>query len=619
MAKSVSEVRALWDRTKMRYVTRDYAMQAVYDVRNGRLNKVFPDLFPSGPLDKGIVANMVDVAARDLAEVIAPIPAFNCTSPSMVSDRAKAFAEKRQRIVTDYVIHSKIQKQMFTAADRYVTYGFVPLMVEIDAEHKKPRITFMNSMGCYPTYDRWGNVQSIFFCGIWTRDEVIARWPDSEGYLRRPDFMGGGGSDLVEVLRYHDKDVDYLFLPGSSEAAPFTLEEVKNPLGKVMARIVRRPGLDDDFQRGQFDDVLALQVAKHRLALLSLDAATKAVQAPIVMPPDTTEIAFGPDATLRTMNPGEVRRLALDLPQGAFAMTQEIDADLRLGSRYPDARTGNVGGSIVTGRGVEALMSGFDTQIRTAQSMFADAFIDAMALALELHEKIYPDTRLDIRGNDNGTPYSISYVPSKDIAGDYVVDVQYGLMAGLDPNRALVFGLQARGDELISRDFMRRNMPFSLNPTEEQAKIDMEKLREAGFQGLAAYVQSIPVMAENGVDPTSAIQKLVQVIQGRAHGKPIEECLAAAFAPTPPPGVESPGAEAQPVPGSPDQAPPGGGGGGMPPYGLNATGLLQGVPPGQQGQAPGGRPTVQSLLAGITGAGAPNLAATIQRRRGVNA
>jgi len=25
--------------------------------------------------------------------------------------------------------------------------------------------------------------------------------------------------------------------------------------------------------------------------------------------------------------------------------------------------------------------------------------------------------------------------------------------AGLDPNRALVFGLQARGDKLISRDF----------------------------------------------------------------------------------------------------------------------------------------------------------------------
>ena len=611
--RELSEIRGMYDRIRSRNANRDQAMRNVYLVRSGKLNMVFPDLFPEGPFSEGIVANMVDVAARDLSEVIAPLPAFNCASSSMVSDRAKRFAEKRSRIVNDIVFHSKLQKQMYTAADRYVTYGFVPAMVEIDEEAKKPRIHFFDSVGSYPVYDRWGELTAIFMAGTWSRDELIARYPDARSFLNNPGY----GNELVEVIRYHDKDTDFLFVPGA-QSQTYVLESATNPVGKCLARMVRRPGLDDDMSRGQFDDVLALQVAKHRFTLLSLDAATKAVQAPLVVPPDITEMAIGPDATIRTMNPEKVRRVDLNVPTNTFAMTSELDMDIKLGSRYPESRTGNVGGSIVTGRGVQELQGGFDTQIRTAQAMFAGALTELMMLALEVQETVYPNVTHEVRGNDNGTPFAITYTASKDIAGDYTVDVQYGLMAGLDPNRALVFGLQARGDELISRDFMRRNMPFALNATEEEQKIDMEKLREAGFQALAGYAQSIPILAQNGMDPSPVIQKLVYVIDGRAKGKPFEELLSEAFAPPPaPPGVESTGAET-PATGSPDQAPPGGSPGPEVPFGMNAMGGLQGVAQGQAGEAAGGRPTVESLLAGITGSGQPNLAASVNRRRGVN-
>lgn len=57
-------------------------------------------------------------------------------------------------------------------------------------------------------------------------------------------------------------------------------------------------------------------------------------------------------------------------------------------------------------------------------------------------------------------------------------------MAGLDPNRALVFGLQARGDKLISRDFLRRQMPFSFNATQKEEKVDAEDLRDAMKQAM---------------------------------------------------------------------------------------------------------------------------------------
>ncbi len=43
------------------------------------------------------------------------------------------------------------------------------------------------------------------------------------------------------------------------------------------------------------------------------------------------------------------------------------------GTRYPEGRQGVSQGSIVTGRGVEALMGGFDTQVKTAQQVLAEA------------------------------------------------------------------------------------------------------------------------------------------------------------------------------------------------------------------------------------------------------
>lgn len=47
------------------------------------------------------------------------------------------------------------------------------------------------------------------------------------------------------------------------------------------------------------------------------------------------------------------------------------------------------------------------------------------------------------------------------------------------------------------------------------------------------------------------------------------------------------------------------------------TGLMRNVAPGQAGQAPGGRPDLSVMLAGLTGAGNPTMSASVQKRRRV--
>jgi hypothetical protein len=53
-------------------------MRDVLSVRQGDLSKVYPSMF-SEDYPKPLVANFIDVAARDLAEGMAPLPSFNCS------------------------------------------------------------------------------------------------------------------------------------------------------------------------------------------------------------------------------------------------------------------------------------------------------------------------------------------------------------------------------------------------------------------------------------------------------------------------------------------------------------------------------------------------------------
>jgi len=601
MPLSIDEIKNTYDRYRKSFDDRDQRMSQVLLVRQGKMRDVYPDLFPDGPFENPIVANMVDIAARDLAEVIAPLPSFSCTSTSMVSEDKRKKADKRGEIVNGIVNFSDLQSQMFTAADRYVTYGFVSAQVEIDVDENMPRIKFFDSIGSYPVIDRYGRVTCFFQRMLKPTEELMAKYPEIAHLI----YDKNTSSSMSEIIRYHDKDQDLIFMPNRNN---LVLDRAQNLMGEVMIRVVQRPSIDDQ-SRGQFDDVLAIQVAKARYALLALEAATKSVQAPIAMPQDANELALGPDAIMRSSKPNEIRRVPLDLPANVFAQSQILESELRLGSRFPEARTGNSDASIITGQGVKALMGGFDTQIKTAHSMFARAFTELLALCLKVDEKIFANQEKELRGVYNGTPYDIKYKPSRDIAGDYTVDVQYGLMAGLDPNRALVFGLQARGDKLISRDFLRRQMPFSFNATSEEQKVETEELRDAMKQAIASYAQAIPALASQGQDPSDILRKLSYVISERQKGTAIEIAIQKAFQPEVPAPAAAP-ASVSPTSGMPGEAPAGGAG--ELPMGMSETGRMQGVAPGQL--APGGRPDVQSLLASLGARGDANLQATVARR-----
>jgi hypothetical protein len=591
----VSDYAERFDAIKKRNGERDKRMREVALVRAGHAEQVFPGLFPEGMWSRPIVANLIDVVAKDLSEQIGVIPTITATGDSALDESARTKADKRTKILNYYIASSKLATGLIRAADQFITYGFVPLRVEPNLKDQRPHIHVESADGAYYDIDRFGNV--LVYCHTFRRKagDLAAMFPEqADKILKKGMFGQTDPSTLIEVVRWYDEKNSVMFVPDRSDVV---LVKVPNLTGRVPVAIAQRPSLDGE-SRGQFDDVLPVYAAKARLALLMLEATQKSVEAPLALPQDVTQLSIGPDAVIRSNSPEKIRRIPLDVPQYSFAENNLLSEELRFGTRFPESRAGQADGSIVTGQGVKALQAAFDSQVKTAQSIVGEALGEALSIALEVDEAYFPNVSKDVSGVANGSQYQLKYKPSSDIKGKYGVNIEYGLMAGLDPNRALVFALQARGDKLISRSFTRRHLPISLNASEEERAIDMEEMRDSLKAGVASLAAAIPQMAAQGQDPTQIIERLATVIAERKKGTALEDAVAKAF--------EPPKVKAQPQ--AAQQMDPLGGG--VNPAGLEQIAPEQGPVDNEAMPAP---PPMQRLLAGLTGTGRPVMSGMVSR------
>jgi len=581
---------------------RDQRQRDVHDVRSGDVDTVMPGAMPDA-WPKPIIANMIDTAARDMAEVMGTMPSINCASGVITTDKAKKFSGKRTKIANAYVQSSQLPAgQQVTFCDYYNTFGLGVYIVEPDFEEKVPRIRIENPMGIYPEIDLYGRVKS--YTKVW-RDEAInlvAKFPHLLRVLQSNETGGqevGWSHREIEIVKYCDPDQITMYLPNHGNQV---VDMMPNPMGRVYVSIAKRPGYDQEV-RGAFDDAIWVQLAKARMALLGMEATEKAVRAPLIVPRDVQKMTFGDDAIIRTDNPQGVMYPTRDIPQYAFQEGSLLDMEARQAMRSPEVRSGNIDASIITGRGVQALMGGFNTVITTGQSVISQALAKAIELCFEMDEKLWPNEQKIVTGVVQGTPFEENYVPRKDINGSYMTDVTYGFAAGQDPARAIVALLQLRGDQLVSRDFVQRQLPMDLDVVQLQTQIDNEQFTDALKQGIMGYMQSILPMAQQGqIDPVDALQKMGKLIEEREKGTSVHDAVLKVFKPKPQAAAQA----ADPLAalmgaaggGQPGQAPPGGS-----------------TAPGGAGQPQGF--DMMSLLAGLTGKGEATMSARTQRQTGI--
>jgi len=598
MARAYEEIKDRVESLRRASAERDARWNNVYSVRSGDTDTVMPGSMPEA-WPKPIVANLIDTSARDMAEVMGAMPSINCSAGTLVTDKSKKFSSKKTKIANYYVQCSGLDAgRQVTAADHYTTYGQVIYSIEADFEKKRPHIRVENPMGTYIERDMFGRVKS--HTKVWVEQAIhlVNKFPQLLRVLQSNNDRQSGGQGWaerkIEVVKYCDADQIVMYLPQHGEQVVSSME---NPLGKVYISVGYRPSYDREI-RGAFDDAIWVQLAKARMALLGLEATEKTVRAPLAVPRDVQKMTFGDDAVIRTDNPDKIRRVGIDVPSAAFQEGQMLEQELRVGTRTPEARSGNMDASIITGRGVQALMGGFNTVISTGQTVLSEALSTAIELCFEMDEKLWPKEKKTVRGTVQGTPFEETYVPAKDIDGDYTVDVTYGFAAGQDPARAIVGLLQLRGDQLISRDFFQRQLPMSIDVQQMQVQIDNEQMVDAIKQGMMGYAQAIPQMALQGQDPVEALKRLADMIKLREKGDSIQDAVLKVFTPK-----EAPAGAPQ----NPMEALLAGAGGGAP------AGAQPNASPSGQPGAPQGM-DLQSMLAGLTSGGEATMSTRTQRQ-----
>jgi hypothetical protein len=589
---------------KRHYAERDARHQTVYDTRTQKIENIMPGSLPDA-WPKPITANAIDIAARQLAENLAPLPSINCASGVTTSDRAKRFVAKKTKVAYHYVIDSRLKPAMPQACDWYLTYGSMPIVVEADFKAGGPRLRFDNPKGSYPQFDLWGQVVSYTKVFREEAQSLAAKFPEhTEAIYGKAAGWDGkrlaADETRLEVVKYCDKDSYVLYMP---ERQNLVLSDTVNPFGKTPVAIAVKPSYDEQ-DRGQFDDAVYPHLARNKMAMYALEATNQTIRAPLAIPTDVQKIPFGDNAVIRTNSPEKIRRVGQDIPAAAFQQEAMLGEEVQRAVRTPASATGDVQASIITGQGVNALNGGYDIQIATGQMVIGAALERALELAFEMDEKFWPDAKKTVSGVINGTPFQESYTPGRDIRGDYRVSVSYGFASGMNPNQALVFLLQLRGDQLVPRDFVQRQLPMDVDVTALQAQVDNEQTVDALKQGVFSMLASMGIMAQQGMDPTQLLRQAAMLVELREKGTPMHEAILKIF--EAPPAPSSAGASNQGTPGSE-------GGTGVP-FGMDAaTGLPGGTAPGQAQMGPGGKPDLQTMLASLSSSGRPNLSASVKR------
>ena len=570
---------------RARNAARDVNYMKLIAIRDGDYDRVAPGMFNTAEFDKPLVANLIDTTARDIAEVMAPLPAVNChvTTPASEADTKRQ--DLRGAIANGYVQNSRLQDQMFGGADRFGSFGFMAYVVEPDFKDQMPVIRVDDAPYAYYTQDYRGRVKEYFTVHKITCDTLAARFPEHELRERFKARWGDEYTEVkVEIARWIDDSGEMLVL---LDQPNLVLARAKNPIGRCPVRIVERPKLEGDAgPKGQFDDVIWVQIARALVQMYTMNALEQSVNAPISMPKDVDQLEIGPFTAIQT--DGRVERVNLNLSPGLFPQSQLLAGEQRTGSRYPEGRSGNIDASIITGQGVQALMGTFDTQVQTFQRLNMSALEDVIGMCFEMDEALWGSVKKTRRIKENGAPRKYTYTPSKDIDGDYTVDVSYGAIAGLDPNRGLVFVLQALAGGLIAKSTARKTLPVDLNIQAEERQIQLEQIDDAVAATLASLPQAIPMMATSGMDPREVVMQTVQVRKLVQKGKSITQAMEEVFAPkeTEEPQVDPMQAAMEAAMGGDPAAAqmmPGAGGGG-------ASDMLMQL----AGMTPGGNPNLQA-------------------------
>jgi hypothetical protein len=483
----------------------------------------------------------------------------------------KASARKRQRRLLEIWESSNASELAALLWGDYAGTGSATVgawvnFEESDPAKRNPFLMRYDPRHTYAMKDNLGNITELLIARKLTKIELGAMYPAYK------DLFKNGHDEEVEEWFWYTKDrVIYAIVDVSRDGRKANrqviLVDEEWDLGFVPAWEAVRPTFDGQ-RRGVFDQSIHILRTMHRLMLMTIMSSEEHAFPAITSFDAINPEDFGPGAVVQLRSAeGKIDRLG---PTSHFDVKDLIS---RLGdeasqqSAWPQQLGGEPGASIISARGINASMGALDARLALAHKQFEVLFGKANGYLLAMDETFCPGDKTII-GDERDTSPAEKYNPEKDVAGAWKVSCSYGIGAGSDPANIEVRLNMNLANGLISRSMARHQLPFLVDPDAEEVQLFREAMQDSVVAGVLAMAQ--------GGDPTFAAKALDLLSDDDTKdiGSILDELVEALLAPPPAPeaGGQNPGeavlqgAESLArggIPGSAEQAPPGGGMPGM--------------------------------------------------------
>ena len=403
--------------------------------------------------------------------------------------------------------------------------------------------------------------------------KLVNRRPENTKGPKDPRNPGGsppsvspgweGQSGGVQVLEYYDDTGNYVCVPEFEillDAHPNILET--GPMFHVSKRF--------SFDRlvSQYHHIIGLVAMMAKLNVLSIISAEDSTfkETNIIGDLEGNTYERGRFAVNYFEQGTTIDKPTGDSARELYLGIDRLERQLRIGAAY-DAGSDSIAarGGFITGEGQRELRTPADANVNEYQKVIADGMetLDTRRLEWEeKHEKSKSKRVFWIEGDRLGEE---TYVPSEAIGGNWRSRRVYGMMAAWDESSKIVGGLQLVQGGIIDILTMQENLHGLDNVAQINQRINQDRARKDLFAALEQ-------MAAQG-DPRAAMA-LVEIMD---EPDKVVETLKKFFTPQEPQM-------------SPEEA---------------AMAAMQNGQPGQPGmELPGEQPTVQTVLAEMSGVGA---------------
>lgn len=493
--RSAADIERLYQNALSRFTDRDqrylnnhYAYLGEYDKLGRAYDYANPLLDMRHSRETQVqVWNLIKPMVDAHRVLIDRMPLIRVPPPKMGDPLAAGFADKQEKGYYALWDASYMKRQHGMGAHNVALYYSTVWFVRWDKELDHPVITSRRPSETYPITRR--NGQDLACCMFaWQEDaEVLAEnYPE----VKRLLSGGTGRPGLVDVIEYVD-DKDYGIVVGGEFVS--LIEGGKHDLGFVPVVITPGAYIPEGesvlFPPGPVDQLVAINCYVNKMQTKWGVAIERNLFPGLFLSgenPRDVVVNNGPGGV--TYADGDTRATPMptpDIPREIFVFLDQAQSFMRMAGNYPEAASGEVQGSIVTGKAIHNLQSAMNGMAAESLDSVGDGLKMCNRMMMKMLEQYRPKKKYTLYSSETfttrsapGRPnnFSVELVPAEDINGYYANEVTYSPM-GADFVTSSTILMQLKQAGIVSSRWIMNQIPGVEDAEGMQSEIEEEMRR----------------------------------------------------------------------------------------------------------------------------------------------